>query len=65
MITPIFKGQAKHYRQAYIEFEDDIVRFDDSEEEYGPIEFDINILVDALYKHHKSWMEEILKSQTK
>jgi len=65
MITPIFKGDANYSRQAYIEFEDGIVRFDDSEEEYGPIEFDINILIDALYKHQKSWMEEIIKSQTK
>ena len=65
MITPIFKGQANYDRQAYIEFEDGIVRFDDSEQEYGPIEFDINIMIDALYKHQKSLMEEIIKSQTK
>ena len=65
MITPRFKGQANYDRQAYIEFEDGIVRFDDSEQEYGPIEFDINILIDALYKHQKSLMEEIIKSQTK
>ena len=65
MITPIFKRQANYDRQAYIEFEDGIVRFDDSEQEYGPIEFDINILIDALYKHQKSLMEEIIKSQTK
>lgn len=65
MITPVFKGQAKYYRQAYVEFEDEIIRFDDSEEEYGPIEIDINILIDALYKHQKSWMEELIKSQIK
>jgi hypothetical protein len=65
MITPVFKGQANYDRQAYIEFEDGIVRFDDSEQEYGPIEFDINILIDALEKHAKSCMEEVIKSYEK
>jgi len=65
MKTLIFKGEAKYSRQAYMEFDGDKVRFDCSDEEYGPIEFDINILVDVLYKHQKSWMEEIIKSQIK
>lgn len=65
MITPIFKAEGHYGTPAYIEFEDGKVRFDCSDEEYGPIEFDINILVDALYKHHKSWMQEIIKSNIK
>lgn len=65
MITPVFKGEGKYASPAYMEFDGGKVRFDCSDEEYGPIEFDINILIDTLYKHQKSWMEEIIKSQTK
>ena len=61
MITPIFKGEGNYGSRAYIEFEDGIVRFDDSEEEYGPIEIDINILIDALEKHANSCIEEVIK----
>lgn len=65
MITPIFKGDANYSRQAYIEFDGGKVRFDCSDEEYGPIEFDINLLVDALEIHAKLCMEEIIKSYEK
>lgn len=65
MKTPIFKGEANYDRRAYIEFDGDKVRFDCSEEEYGPIEFDINLLVDALEIHAKLCMEEIIKSYEK
>lgn len=61
MTTKVFNGEAKHSRMAYIEFDGGTVRFDCSDEEYGPIEFDINILVDALEKHARCCMDEILK----
>jgi len=65
MKTPIFKGEAKYSRQAYIELDGNVVRFDCSDEEYGPIEFDIKILVDALEIHADTYMQEILKSYFK
>lgn len=65
MITPVFKGEGKYASPAYMEFDGGKVRFDCSDEEYGPIEFDINLLVDALEIHANLCMEEIIKSYTK
>lgn len=65
MITPVFKGEAKYSRPAYMELDGGKVRFDCSDKEYGPIEFDINLLVDALEIHAKLCMEEIIKSYEK
>jgi hypothetical protein len=61
MITEVYKCEAQHSRMAYIEFNGGTVRFDCSDDEYGPIEFDINILIDALEKHAQCCMDEILK----
>lgn len=51
--TIVYECEAKWGRKAYIELRDDKVVFDDSMEEYGPIEFDVQILVDALNEHRK------------
>ena len=49
--TIVFKGEATLGRLAYIKLEDNKVIFDCSDEEYGPIVFDIELLRDALNKH--------------
>jgi len=51
--TFVIKCDAKYGRTAYIKFVDNKVEFDDSEEEYGPIEIDIETLCDALELHAK------------
>jgi len=52
MKTLVYKGEAAWGRLAYLKLEDDKVVFDCSNEEYGPIEFDLEILKEALSKHH-------------
>ena len=49
--TMVFAGEGNWGRSAYIKLEDDKVIFDCSDEEYGPIVFDIDLLKDALNKH--------------
>ena len=60
--TLICKTDANWSRNAYIKFVDDTVVFDCSDEEYGPIEFDIELLKQALIYHEsaipKEWNEE-------
>lgn len=58
IITTVFSGDAAYSRHAYLDFVGDKVVFDNSDEEYGPIEFDINLLVDALELHAKRCLEE-------
>ena len=52
MKSIIYKGKASWGRSAYIEIVDDKVIFDCSDGEYGPIEFDIELLTEALSKHY-------------
>jgi len=52
--TFVIKCDAKYGRTAYLKFVDSKVVFDDSEEEYGPIEFDIERLCDVLDLHAKN-----------
>ena len=52
MKTLVYKGEANWGRNAYLKLEDDKVVFDCSDEEYGPIEFDLNLFTEALNKHH-------------
>lgn len=52
MKTTVYQGDAAWGRLAYLKLEDDKVVFDCSNEEYGPIEFDLNLLTKALSKHH-------------
>lgn len=49
--TKVFESDARYSRSAYLKFVDNKVIFDDSDEEYGPIEFDIELLIDALEVH--------------
>lgn len=49
--TIVFTGEANYNRSAYIKLEGNKVIFDCSDEEYGPIVFDIELLKDALNKH--------------
>ncbi len=49
--TTAYKGKANWSRSAYLKLIDDKVIFDCSDGEYGPIEFDINLLVDAFKDH--------------
>jgi hypothetical protein len=50
--TLIYKGDAKWSRSSYMKFVDNEVIFDCSDEEYGPIIFDIDLLVQAYHKHY-------------
>jgi len=52
METIIHECEAKWGRKAYIKLVDDKVIYDDSMDEYGPIEFDIELLTKALSKHY-------------
>ena len=52
MTTIVYQGEAKWDRRTYLKLVDDKVIYDDSDEEYGPIEFDIELLVEALKKHY-------------
>ena len=49
--TTVYAGRAQWHRHAYLKLVDDKVVFDCSDEEYGPIEFDINLLKRALTDH--------------
>jgi hypothetical protein len=49
--TIVFEGKAGWYREAYIRLEDNKVIFDCSDGEYGPVEFDISLLIEALKNH--------------
>lgn len=64
MKSIVYQGEAKWGRPAYLKLIDDKVVFDCSDEEYGPIEFDLELLVDALSKHyyakpisHEEWQK--------
>lgn len=52
METVVYKCEAKWGRLAYLKLVDDKVIFDDSDEEYGPVVFDLTLLKEALEKHH-------------
>ena len=51
METIVYTGESKWDRRTYMKLVDDKVVYDDSDEEYGPIEFDIKLLIEALEKH--------------
>ena len=60
METIIHECEAKYGRKAYIKLVGDKVIYDDSMDEYGPIEFNIEILIEALDKHVNATLEETL-----
>lgn len=49
--TLVFMGEGQWGRKAYIKLINDKVVFDCSDKEYGPIKFDIQILIDKLNNH--------------
>ena len=51
IITIINEQKANYDRHAYIKFVNNEVIYDDSDEEYGPINFSIDILEKALLEH--------------
>lgn len=57
METIVIQTMAKWDRRAYLKLVDDKVIFDDSVDEYGPIEFDLSILEEAI-KEHKQKLEK-------
>lgn len=44
----VYEGDAKYHRDAYLKLSNDKVVFDCSDGEYGPIQFDIDLLKQAL-----------------
>ena len=52
MTTIVHQDEAKWGRPAYLKIVDDKVIYDCSDGEYGPIEFDIEVLTKALSKHY-------------
>jgi hypothetical protein len=59
MTTEIYEQEAQYNRHAYIDLVDDKVVFDCSDGEYGPISFNISILLDAIELHtHKLLFEK-------
>ena len=50
--TVIYQRDARYSRKAYIKFVDNKVIFDCSDGEYGPIEFDTDVLVQAYQEHY-------------
>jgi len=57
METLVIQTEARWDRRAYLKLVDNKVVFDDSQEEYGPIEFDLSILEEAI-KQHKQKLNE-------
>jgi hypothetical protein len=60
METIIHECEANYGRKAYIKLVDNKVIYDDSMDEYGPIEFNIEILIEALDKHVNATLEDTL-----
>ena len=50
--TVIYQSDANWSRKAYIKFIDNKIVFDCSDEEYGPITFDTDLLVKAYQEHY-------------
>ena len=51
METLVITAESKWDRPAYLKLVDNKVIFDDSDEEYGPIEFDLETLEKAILEH--------------
>jgi hypothetical protein len=58
METLVIQKEAKWDRFAYLKLVDDKVIFDDSWEEYGPIEFDLSTLEEAILQHKQKLENE-------
>jgi hypothetical protein len=51
--TIVYKGDANWGRKSYLKIVDNKVIFDCSDDEYGPIEFDVNLFIKAYQEHHR------------
>jgi hypothetical protein len=51
--TVVYEGEANWGRKAILILEDDMVEFDCSDTEYGPIRFPLQTLLDAIKLHTK------------
>jgi hypothetical protein len=49
--TTVYKGNAAWSRKTYLTLEDDMVEFDCSDGEYGPIRFPLQDLINAIKSH--------------
>ncbi len=58
METLVITKEAKWDRIAYLTLIDNKVIFDDSDEEYGPIEFDLETLEKAILEHKQKIKNE-------
>lgn len=64
--TEVLKADAQWSRNAYLNIVGEKVVFDCSDGEYGPIEFDLSTLEQAIQKHkekdnHNNWLSRIRK----
>ena len=57
-LTTVIRTEARYNRDAHMDLYEDKVIFDCSDGEYGPIEFPISILEDALYAHKQKLKDE-------
>jgi hypothetical protein len=58
METLVIKTIANWNRNAYLKLVNDKIIFDDSDGEYGPIEFDLDTLEDAINVHKQKIKNE-------
>jgi len=49
----VYKGEAKYDRDGYLKIEEDIVYFDCSDGEYGPIKFPLQLLKDKIKEYEE------------
>jgi hypothetical protein len=56
--TLVYKGDAAYSRSSYLTLEGDTVEFDCSGEEYGPIRFPLQLLLDAIKTHTADEMSD-------
>ena len=56
--TVVYKGNAAWSRSSYLKLEDDMVEFDCSDGEYGPIQVPLQTLLDAIELHMEDDMSD-------
>jgi hypothetical protein len=52
--TIVIEKEGKYNRTTYLKLVDDKVLFDDSDGEYGPSKFDLELLKEAIKKHEEN-----------
>jgi len=56
--TVVYEGAAAWSRRSYLTLEDDMVEFDCSDGEYGPIQVPLQTLLDAIELHMEDDMSD-------